>query len=827
MNTRGNTLLWTSALVAPSLAIALALAPASAQVLDIERSGQDNVSFVGATDSEVERLIRQFGPSGSWNGDRDGDEGVAPNSQDDGIPAHLHRAADAIGRAYETGNFSTVFEELAKTPDVRAARPEVNLLEAWSYHNSGQPRKALDLFMDLYKKEPSPAHAAGVIYSGMRSAYYTRTYEFAAEQGGPLATILKPGEPVGNGKPQNQIEKTHLDFLKGWLDAAVRYGRLETAERVAKLLGLENAGETRAALALSYGWRAHKGDDFEKAITYFKQIAKLQVGVDQTFEALFGYALSLKDANRPGEARSLLAAALKLDDRTGALKAGLDLQFGYEHFEAGHYAKSLGVALDVQKTGFDQRSAHLLEAWSLFHLGEIEPAASIFADAYRAAPDKESADGIVASLMALGRRDELVTLSASHPGPLVVPPLAEQGDAAGPWVMSKEDRAFYRGDFAIAARTNAEIEETLTPWLGLTFNYKRRDGDKGLGDLEMIGDKLSFKLTDGLRHVRAEIEVLHLDAGGAPKDASLTGSRALVAPRPFSPTTKDTVFQPSFHFVKEGDWGLEGSLGTTPLEGQVHPTITGRFDVVHHQDGARYSAGVYRNSIYESILSITGMKDTVTGQSYGRVVETGLHGSVYQPVAGNWSLNGEARWGERTGENVDTNQTQFFNIGAVYSFDVEGFSYLALGPSFRSVKFDKNRSFFTFGHGGYYSPAELNNVSLNLHFQTEEKKDWIVRGSASLGYEEAETDAATYYPLTPLAGDPFYAGQSSEGFATSFEAVASRRLSDNIIGEAGIYGINTEDYSEGGIFLKLRATFGKRDKVYRSDLTEDLHRKYH
>lgn len=109
---------------------------------------------------------------------------------------------------------------------------------------------------------------------------------------------------------------------------------------------------------------------------------------------------------------------------------------------------------------------------------------------------------------------------------------------------------------------------------------------------------------------------------------------------------------------------------------------------------------------------------------------------------------------------------------------------------------------------------------------TEESRDWIARGSASAGYEEAENDAAPYYPLYPFPGDPTYLASSSEGSTFALETVAARRINDFVIGEIGAYGIDSEGYSESGIFLKLRVSRGKRSKVWRTDLTEDLHRRY-
>lgn len=827
MEHRSKRLLWTSALVAPwlSLTTVSGLSGASAQTVDVERSEQDNVSFVGATDGEIERLIHQFGPTTASEDGASG-EGNGP----------LHRIADEIVAHYEKRNYKLALKVLGDNPGVREVRPEIRQLEAWSHYHSGHARTAMKQFQDLYVETPSAEHAAGVIYSGMRAEFYSKTDAFAREHGGPLAQILKPGEKAPVGAPKDSIEKTQVDFLNGWLRAAVKYKKFETADKVARLLGFEGIDEIKAEMLIGYGWQAHKAKSYSKAADYFGQIASLAASMAQGSEALYGRALSLRDAGEIDKAQALLAQAKNPDARMLALIGEITLAQGRSAYDAEDYPKSLSMALSVKSPDNEPRAAWMLEGWSLLKLERAEDAAGVFVPAYRKLPDQESADGATASLMALGRRDELVQLADEIDGPLIAPtetpPTEEPGEPQKPWVMSAGERAFHRGDFALAVSGatafKPEVAETLAPWLGLTLNYKFRDGDEGLGQLAMSGSKVSFDLTDKTLHLRAEVEVLHLDTGGVPEQPILSGSRAPGDLRPFGQSIDETVFQPSIHFRKEGARGFEASVGLSPLEGEVHPTLTGHFDFVQNHKGARYSVGAHRNSIYESLLSIAGMQDTVTGQSWGRVIETGIHGAVYQPVAGNLAFTGEGRWGERSGVHVDTNQTRFFNLGAVYSFDAKGFTYLSVGPSFSQTEFDKNRSFFTFGHGGYYSPAEAQNVSLNLNFLTDENKNWIARGSLAAGYEEAESDAAPFYPLDVQAGDPVpYAASSSQGSAFSAQAVLARRLNDALILEAGAYGIQTEDYSEAAAFLKLRVSFGKRTKVWRTDLTEDLYRKYH
>jgi tetratricopeptide (TPR) repeat protein len=814
MKLRSRKFLLASALVAPLLELS-AISIVSAQIVNVERSEQDNVSFVGATEGEVERLIRELGPTDLWD---------STDKAEPVVPVHLRRIADEIIALYQNQKYGEVIRIAGENLDVQAARPEINVLVAWSRYHSGEARAAMKLFQDLYVNEPSPEHAAGVIYSGMRSEFYTRTDAFARAHRGPLAEILKPGKKVRAGAPKTSVEKTQVDFLNGWLRAAIRYRKFETADKVATLLGLNGYADIRAELLISAGWSAHKARSYGKAAGLFAEIAALTASPERMREAVYGHALSLRDEGNVEEAIGLVKTISAPDARTLELLGQMILVQAQDAFDAQNYVSSLQLVLSTRSSDNEPRAAWMLEGWSLLKLERIEEAAEVFVAAYRQAPDQESADGAVAALMALGRRDELVALSLSIEGPLEPPAAVPEAQI---YVMSDEERAFYRGDFASAAAVKPELAQTLETWAGLTLSHKYRGGDKGLGKLAMTGSKASFDWTNKDLHLRAELEALYLDTGGVPGNPLLSGSRAPGDVRPFAASIDDTVFQPSFHLRKEGKQGLEASLGLSPLGGEVDPTITGHIDFIHNQKGAWYSVGVHRTSLYESLLSISGMRDTVTGKSWGGVVESGVHGALYRPINDTLAITAEAKRGERSGEDVDTNKTSFLTLGAAYSLDAEGFSYLTVGPSISQTNFDKNRSFFTYGHGGYYSPAGAQNVSLNLNFRTDEARVWIAQGSMSLGYEKAKSDAAPFYPLDVQAGDGFYQASTSEGGAFAVQAVLARRLGHDLILEAGAYGIQTEDYSEAAAFLKLRVIFGKRSKVWRTDLTEDLYRKYH
>ncbi len=817
----------------------------SAETNRIERREQDNLAIEAISEAEIALIIRLLGPDDASTLSDDGKsvatdtETVAP-APNDGVPLRIHQLAEKIGAAYEGARYEEVFALLQSDPAVRAARPEVDIFEAWSAFKLGQFKQSLDLFESLYSADPSPSNAIGLLYSAIAAERFNHLSEFAITQSGPIADLVRPGQTAKTGSDLTKLDQVHTDFLKAWLGAAVKYQRTATIERVSTLLGIENPTSRDPGFLLSQAWQAKNNGNLDKALTLFKEIFALDtVSKEQMLNAQLGTALSLKETGGSDAVFTYLSGLDQRDQKLDQMYREELLSRGYDAYSAEKFSASLSLAEQADQPIGSNRKAQLLAAWSEFKLKRYDNAASRFEALYRTSPDKESADGVRASFAALNRLDDMNRLARDVDGPLLVSvttgeettkpePLPDQ-------IMSNTgaDRAYYRGHLLSAAlddpATYGSVRQAGATWLGVGLRYQYRDGEQGLGEFEALSSKFSFYQTTGRHHMRAEFEIALLDSGGDPLDITLVGTRVLPepGPRPFETTTDGTVVIPSFHWNREGEVEFDASIGATPVGGEVDPTVTGHFDVRFHADGAVYTLGAHRKSIYESILSLSGLQDPATGMSYGRVVETGVHAEVYQPLPGKWGLSGDVRVGERTGEQVADNINVFESVSVAYDLDLEGFSYFSIGPSYRYEAFDENLSRFTHGHGGYYSPSSLYNIGLGLNFLTEQGKKWIVKGSGSVAYETAEQDAAPYYPLDIQPGDLFYAATDSSGLGATAQVQGAWLLYDRVIAEAGAYALDASDYSEHGVFFKIRVTLGDRSELYQSDLTENLFRRYH
>jgi hypothetical protein len=82
-----------------------------------------------------------------------------------------------------------------------------------------------------------------------------------------------------------------------------------------------------------------------------------------------------------------------------------------------------------------------------------------------------------------------------------------------------------------------------------------------------------------------------------------------------------------------------------------------------------------------------------------------------------------------------------------------------LGPVFSSLTYANNQRFFTFGHGGYFSPQRFFHGGGILRWQRAGTVRWDA--SAEPGYDYYQEAHAPIFPLEPDGS--YYAGRTQGG----------------------------------------------------------------
>jgi hypothetical protein len=184
---------------------------------------------------------------------------------------------------------------------------------------------------------------------------------------------------------------------------------------------------------------------------------------------------------------------------------------------------------------------------------------------------------------------------------------------------------------------------------------------------------------------------------------------------------------------------------------------------------------------------------------------------------GAWGLAGLYRL---TGMNVVSNDKAELMAGGYRRFVNEENRQLAAGLTAMLWRFSEEAGGFTLGHGGYYSPAKYQSLSLPVTFAMRSGGTSFY-ARASLSVSRSQSWRAPYFPtdpgaqaqaqaLAPLNGiDPFYAaGKTVRAYGRSFAAAAEHRLAPDLFIGARLEIERSTNYTPNRLLLYVRKSLG-------------------
>ncbi|MFP4351410.1 MAG: cellulose synthase subunit BcsC-related outer membrane protein [Puniceicoccaceae bacterium] len=532
---------------------------------------------------------------------------------------------------------------------------------------------------------------------------------------------------------EEQVEETGID--PGQLLEDKEYEELEPW-----VLENEDVG-----MAGALGWSYFTDENYPKAIEWFEQALRWDEDFD---ESAYGLALSLYNEGYLQQAEAVARWKLNAYPGMENILGDIYMTRAVSNFKAERYDQTLADLRRIAQFRTLSRGETILEAWSLYHEGELEKAAGMFEELYRAERDRVAAVGLYAALSRERNWDRIQRLVDQYGGPL--------GDIYALYTSDRYyDRRLYLKASQVSPRTEDAdqplIENITAPKVTASVDFVARDGDAGKSELSAAYGPMvtGTVFQDDVNRFDVEIGLVNLDAGALP-DFALTG---LIPDRPrpgyvIAPKTSyNGMIQPKVGYYRE-DWiSPYVELGMTPLGGQVDSEFVGRGGFNFLYESGAWGLEIYRESVTESLLSYTGMRDPYTSLEWGRVVETGMHLSIFHSITEQLNLFGFLEVGQLTGENVADNEKIRFDMALSRTFKPDGFHYINFGPSFTFYSYNENLSFFTFGHGGYFSPEFLAQGLLNLQFMTEEGGDYLLKGEIGAGGQANKQQAAPFFPL--------------------------------------------------------------------------------
>lgn len=267
-------------------------------------------------------------------------------------------------------------------------------------------------------------------------------------------------------------------------------------------------------------------------------------------------------------------------------------------------------------------------------------------------------------------------------------------------------------------------------------------------------------------------------------------------------------------------------MGTTPLGFQETNVVGAVSYGGAISDNFSLKGELSRRPVTDSLLSFAGTKDPLTGQKWGGVVANNARMDVTRDD-GTYGLYGYGAYGVLTGLNVaDNNRAEVG--GGMYMHILRGTgSNLTAGLNIGLMHYDKNLSYFTYGHGGYFSPQRYVGVAFPVDWSGRANRlSWRV--NASLGVQSFTQNDAPYFPTDPvrqnasyaaagIAGSQnltgtgyngMYAGSTETGLAYNFAGALEYQLAPALY-LGGALGLNNaQNYRQLTGSIYLRYMFG-------------------
>lgn len=360
---------------------------------------------------------------------------------------------------------------------------------------------------------------------------------------------------------------------------------------------------------------------------------------------------------------------------------------------------------------------------------------------------------------------------------------------------------------AVQSAMNA-LEARRQPIVEAGYMQTQYSGDDGISSMRSREIPVVVRWPVGYDgHVFAQVDAVKLDAGtlnpGGPGVANF-GTAATYG-GPISP-------------IPQRDQGANVGIGWVEDRQRFDIGVIGLGMPVQNLVGGwqrSFTAGIHdvgvevaRRVEARSLMTYMGAVDPNTGNVWGGVTQTFAALRIARPLDETYNLSSRLKLSYYDGQHVQHNFA--WQWRSVVDRDFIRSEALTLNAGLAAMlwHFNRNTNFYSYGHGGYYSPQRYFSLSVPVEI-TGRRNSWSYLVRASLGHSWTREDDAPYYPLDPTlvpAGGP-YTGGSGGGLGGSLRAAIEKRLTPQWSLGAWLDIERSESYSPTRAMIYLRHFF--------------------
>lgn len=668
---------------------------------------------------------------------------------------------------------------------------------AAAYAEAGDPQHGISLMRQLLERSPATDAQSQLLYAGV---------------------LLKAGQDAEAG-----------DILRHWQDQPMDE---DSRQQHADLLYLYRVRQADALRERNDLVAAY--DVLSPALAERPAAAPGVTSLAQMYAA----------SGNPEKARQLYAPLLQGDPRNARLHLGL-ADIALKGRDRGTAEKSVARALELEP----EDPQVLTQGARIYRrLGNSAEASRLLRKAV-AIEDSQRTERLVLRPAARprpfnpfvglpGQRREATTLASAelvppavpqgrrrHPGPdSGLPPLVDPGQGRGVADSAGQVDPYARDDDtqgpepawadspSPARRELDQLAAESTGYAVQGLTVRANNSEKGLGRLLDIEApfELSLPLVDSSASLALRVTPVTLYAGSPKGDAAARFGTSTLAP---VGSQKDSGVGFALAY-QDRDLGLKADAGVSPL-GFTYSTAIGGISLNRPfaaDPDYRYGVSLSRRPVIDSLTSFAGSRDPRSGKRWGGVTANGVRGELSYDDQ-RMGAYGYASAHKLLGNNVESNDRLELGSGIYWYLQNAEDRILTLGLSGSALRYGENQGFYTYGHGGYFSPQTFFALGVPVSWaQRTERFTYRLRGS--LGVQHIGQDGAPIFPghrdlqgNADAVGLSRYSGSSKTGLGYSLNAAGEYKFGSRFFLGASLGLDNASDYRQFAAGLYLRYTF--------------------
>ncbi len=295
----------------------------------------------------------------------------------------------------------------------------------------------------------------------------------------------------------------------------------------------------------------------------------------------------------------------------------------------------------------------------------------------------------------------------------------------------------------------AELQEGRTAMLSVGVVGRGRQGESGMSGLTDVQApvEMKFPAGDGMMAVRLTPTAV---GAGTPETTYGTLSR-------FGGGPATALDMPTRSPGSQGSGGvgvgiayettkLAVDVGTLPLGFRQNDIMGGVRYRMDLSDQVSLTGDLSRRPVTDSVLSFAGARDARTGEKWGGVSSNGARLDLTWDD-GDFGAYAVGALAALQGHSVQSNSRVELGGGMYWRVLRTTDSVFTAGLNVTAMGYNKNLRYFTYGHGGYFSPQQFLAMSVPFDWaQRSGRLSYQIKGA--LGVQYFKENAAPYFPTS-------------------------------------------------------------------------------